>query len=102
MSIRRLCLPEGPRQFQRHAGPIATTVVARDLSPMMGAISGELPDIGMVDNPDMASYIQGASSRYRISSTNGPADQFFSGPLNSCTQTGEISLPTAATPLPFL
>ena len=24
----------------------------------MGAISGELPDIGMVDNPDMASYIQ--------------------------------------------
>ncbi|MEG0900832.1 MAG: extracellular solute-binding protein, partial [Clostridia bacterium] len=24
----------------------------------MGAISGELPDIGMVDNPDMAAYIQ--------------------------------------------
>lgn len=58
----------------------------------MGAISGELPDIGMVDNPDMASYIQMgvfADITDKLEAW-GELDQFFPGPLNSCTQNGRI------------
>ena len=58
----------------------------------MGAMSGELPDIGMVDNPDMASYIQMgvfADITDQLEAW-GELDQFFEGPLNSCTQNGRI------------
>ena len=58
----------------------------------MGAISGELPDIGMVDNPDMASYIQMgvfADITDKLEAW-GQLDQFYTGPLNSCTQDGRI------------
>lgn len=58
----------------------------------MGAISGELPDIGMVDNPDMASYIQMgvfADITDRLEAW-GELDQFYKGPLNSCIQDGRI------------
>ncbi len=45
----------------------------------MGAISGELPDIGMVDNPDMASYIQMGVFADITDQLNawGELDQFF-------------------------
>lgn len=58
----------------------------------MGAMSGELPDIGMVDNPDMASYIQMGVFADITDQLNawGQLDQFFPGPLNSCTQDGRI------------
>lgn len=58
----------------------------------MGAMSGELPDIGMVDNPDMASYIQMGVFADITDKLNawGQLDQFFPGPLNSCTQDGRI------------
>ncbi len=58
----------------------------------MGAISGELPDIGMVDNPDMASYIQMGVFADITDQLNewGELDQFFTGPLNSCTQNDRI------------
>ena len=58
----------------------------------MGAISGELPDIGMVDNPDMASYIQMgvfADITDKLQAW-GELDQFYTGPLNSCTQNDRI------------
>jgi len=58
----------------------------------MGAMSGELPDIGMVDNPDMAGFIQmGVFADITDQLTAwGELDQFFTGPLNSCTQNGRI------------
>lgn len=58
----------------------------------MGAMSGELPDIGMVDNPDMASYIQmGVFQDITDQLTAwGQLDQFYEGPLNSCKQDGRI------------
>ncbi|MDL2207043.1 sugar ABC transporter substrate-binding protein [Eubacteriales bacterium OttesenSCG-928-N13] len=58
----------------------------------MGALSGELPDIGMIDNPDMASYIQMGVFADITDQLNawGQLDQFFVGPLNSCTQEGRI------------
>ena len=58
----------------------------------MGALSGELPDIGMVDNPDMAGFIQmGVFADITDQLTAwGQLDQFFPGPLNSCTQNGRI------------
>ncbi len=58
----------------------------------MGALSGELPDLGMVDNPDMAGFIQmGVFADITDQLTAwGQLDQFFPGPLNSCTQNGRI------------
>ena len=52
----------------------------------IGAISGELPDIGMVDSPDMAAYI---SLGLFIDITEplkdwGELDHFYPGPLQSC------------------
>ncbi len=52
----------------------------------IGAISGELPDIGMVDSPDMASYI--ALGVFEdVSDSLGKwneLDKFYPGPLSSC------------------
>lgn len=52
----------------------------------IGAVSGELPDIGMVDSPDMASYI--ALGVFEDIDTElrewGELDQFYEGPLSSC------------------
>lgn len=52
----------------------------------IGAISGELPDIGMVDSPDMAAYI---SLGLFVDITDalkewGELDHFYPGPLQSC------------------
>jgi multiple sugar transport system substrate-binding protein len=74
---------------------VSYTYVAReDLLKQytMGALSGELPDLGMVDNPDMAGFIQMGVFADITDQLNawGQLDQFFPGPLNSCTQNGRI------------
>jgi multiple sugar transport system substrate-binding protein len=58
----------------------------------MGAISGELPDIGMVDSPDMSAYIQMGVFADITDQLNawGELDQFYTGPLNSCIQNDRI------------
>lgn len=52
----------------------------------IGALSGELPDIGMVDSPDMASYISlGVFEDITDQLTAwGETDKFYPGPLSSC------------------
>lgn len=52
----------------------------------IGALSGELPDIGMVDSPDMASYISlGVFEDITAQLEEwGEIDQFYEGPLSSC------------------
>ena len=52
----------------------------------IGAVSGELPDIGMVDSPDMASYISlGVFEDIDEQLQEwGELDQFYTGPLSSC------------------
>lgn len=52
----------------------------------IGAVSGELPDIGMVDSPDMASYISLGVFEDITEDLESweDLDQFYSGPLASC------------------
>ena len=52
----------------------------------IGAVSGELPDIGMVDSPDMASYISLGVFENITEQLNawGELDSFYEGPLSSC------------------
>ena len=52
----------------------------------VGALSGELPDIGMVDSPDMASYISLGVFEDITDQLEawGELDQFYPGPLESC------------------
>lgn len=52
----------------------------------IGAVSGELPDIGMVDSPDMASYISLGVFEDITPEMKEWADlsQFYEGPLSSC------------------
>lgn len=52
----------------------------------IGAVSGELPDIGMVDSPDMASYIELGvfEDITEYLEKWGELDQFYKGPLSSC------------------
>lgn len=52
----------------------------------IGAVSGELPDIGMVDSPDMASYISLGVFEDIDDELKawGDIEQFYEGPLNSC------------------
>ena len=52
----------------------------------IGAVSGELPDIGMVDSPDMASYIslgvfEDVSDQF---ADWDELENFYPGPLSSC------------------
>ena len=52
----------------------------------IGAVSGELPDIGMVDSPDMASYIslgvfEDVSDKF---ADWDEIENFYPGPLSSC------------------
>lgn len=66
----------------------ATFVAREELMQQytIGAVSGELPDIGMVDSPDMASYI--SLGVFEDVTTEleewGQLDQFYPGPLSSC------------------
>ena len=52
----------------------------------IGALSGELPDIGMVDSPDMASYISLGVFEDITDDLEawGETDKFYPGPLSSC------------------
>ena len=52
----------------------------------IGAVSGELPDIGMVDSPDMASYISLGVFEDITDQMKDWKDleQFYPGPLSSC------------------
>lgn len=52
----------------------------------IGAVSGDLPDIGMVDSPDMASYISLGVFADIDSYLQewGELDHFYEGPLSSC------------------
>ncbi len=52
----------------------------------IGAVSGELPDIGMVDSPDMTSYISLGVFEDITKYLEGWEDlgQFYEGPLSSC------------------
>lgn len=52
----------------------------------IGAVSGELPDIGMVDSSDMASYISlGVFDDIQAELDEwGQLENFYEGPLNSC------------------
>jgi len=68
---------------------INATYVSRDElmnQYTIGALSGELPDIGMVDSPDMASYISLGVFEDITDELNawGELDQFYEGPLSSC------------------
>jgi len=58
----------------------------------MGALSGELPDIGMVDSPDMASFISMGVFEDITEELNawGQLDAFYEGPMSSCTVDGKI------------
>lgn len=68
---------------------ITATYMSRDElmnQYIIGAVSGELPDIGMVDSPDMASYISlgvFADITDQLEAW-GELDNFFPGPLSSC------------------
>lgn len=52
----------------------------------IGAVSGELPDVGMVDSPDMASFIALGVFEDITDEIEawGELDQFYPGPLSSC------------------
>ena len=68
---------------------IASTYVSREElmnQYTVGALSGELPDIGMVDSPDMASYISLGVFEDITDQLEawGELDQFYPGPLTSC------------------
>lgn len=68
---------------------ITCTYVSRDelmKQYTIGAVSGELPDIGMVDSPDMASYIAlGVFEDITDDLQNWDDLQYFyEGPLSSC------------------
>lgn len=53
----------------------------------VGAVSGELPDVGQVDSPDMESYIAlGVFEDITDELTEwGELDAYYAGPLASCT-----------------
>lgn len=52
----------------------------------MGAVSGELPDVGMMDNPEMAAYIEMGICADITEYFNAweESQYFYEGPLNSC------------------
>lgn len=68
---------------------IVPTFISRDelmKQYTIGAVSGELPDIGMVDSPDMASYISLGVFEDITEYLEDWEDlkQFYNGPLTSC------------------
>lgn len=87
---------------------VVPTFVARaDLSKqyMMGAVSGELPDIGMVDNPDHASFTTMGVFQDITDLVDawGERDQFFTGSLSTCMLDGRIyGLPDNSNCLAFM
>lgn len=76
-------------ESQNEVEVVPTYIARQDLMKQytMGAISGELPDIGMVDSPDMASFVEMGVFEDITDIVNnwGELDQFYEGPLSSCT-----------------
>ena len=58
----------------------------------VGALSGQLPDIGMVDSPDMASYVELGVFEDITSQLEawGELDKVYPGPLSSTQDADEI------------
>ena len=81
---------------------ITPTFVSRDdllRQYTMGAVSGDLPDIGMVDNPDHASFsVMGVFDDITdLVDAWGEKDAFFEGPMLSATWEGRVhGLPIAS------
>lgn len=68
---------------------IVPTFVARNelmKQYTIGAVSGELPDIGLVDGPEMASYVALGVFEDITEQVKGweDYDQFYPGPMSSC------------------
>lgn len=74
---------------------VTTTYVPRDeliKQYTMGAVSGELPDVGMMDNPEMAAYIEMGICHDITEYFNAwdEAQYYYEGPLNSCKKDGKV------------
>lgn len=74
---------------------VAATFISRnDLMKQytLGAVSGELPDMGMVDNPDMASYISLGVFADITDYANqwGELSKFYESPISTCYQDGKL------------
>lgn len=67
---------------------VSTFVSREDLMKQyaLGSVSGELPDIGMTDSPDTATYIEMGifEDITELADTWGELDAFLPGPLSSC------------------
>ncbi len=85
-------LVEEFNQSQDEIEVVQTYISRADLMKQytMGALSGELPDVGMVDNPDMASFVEMGVFQDITDEINewGEVDQFYEGPLASATVDG--------------
>ena len=81
-------------ESQNEIEVVPTYIARADLMKQytMGALSGELPDIGMVDSPDMASFISMGVFEDITEELNawGELDAFYEGPMSSCTADGRI------------
>ena len=58
----------------------------------IGAVGGNLPDIGMVDNPDQSAFIEMGIFKdiTELVDTWGKKDLYFSGPMSSAMRNGQI------------
>ena len=85
-ALNKLCKEYNEQQSDIYVVP--TYISREELMKQytIGAVSGELPDIGMVDSPDMASYISLGVFEDITSQLEGweDLDQFYEGPLSSC------------------
>lgn len=86
-AIQEWCEEYNGMQDEIHITP--TFVARQELLNQytIGAISGELPDIGMVDSPDMASFIALGVFEDITAQLEawGELDKIYPGPLSSCT-----------------
>ncbi|XP_061168722.1 putative binding protein BAB2_0491 [Saccostrea echinata] len=87
---------EGIQKYarQKDIEVTSTFVERRDLLKQytMGALSGRLPDVGLVDNPDHASFaVMGIFQDITdLVEATGEKDFFFKGPLLSATYEGKL------------
>lgn len=58
----------------------------------MGAVSGELPDVAMMDNPEMNAYIQMGLCADITEYVEAweEKDHYYEGPMNSCMDSGKV------------
>ena len=74
--------------IKQNVNIVATYISREELMKQytIGAVSGKLPDIGMVDSPDHASFISLGVFEDITDELKawGELDQFYKGPLSSC------------------